>query len=53
MICGLMDGYIFIDCLYKCYFCVGCSNDCNCINFSLVDIVMDLEILEKSKLMFK
>lgn len=49
MICGLMDGHTLIDCPYKCHFCAGCSNDCNCINSSLADIVMDSETPEKSK----
>ena len=47
IICGMTDGHTLINCPYKCGFCESCSKDCDCINFSLADKVMDSEASEK------
>lgn len=47
MICGLTDGHTLINCPYKCGFCGSSSKDCDCINSSLAEKVMDSETPEK------
>ena len=48
MICGLTDGHTLINCPYKCVFCGNCNKDCDCINSSLADKVLDSETPEKN-----
>lgn len=47
MVCGLLDGYILINCLFRCNFCGELVNVCDCVNFSFVGKILDLEIFDK------